>query len=74
VFFRASAREQALSLGVSGYARNLSDGRVEVLACGPDAAVQQLCDWLAQGPPAAQVSSITCRPDDEVSPDTFLPY
>jgi len=74
VFFRASTREQALSLGVSGYARNRPDGRVEVLACGPDDAVQQLCDWLAQGPPAAQVSKVTRRPDDEMPPDTFLPY
>jgi acylphosphatase len=74
VFFRASTSKQARSLGVSGYARNLPDGRVEVLACGPDAAVQQLCDWLAQGPPGAQVSEFTCIPDDETSPDSFLPY
>ena len=74
VFFRASTREQALLLGVSGYARNLPDGRVEVLACGPDAAVQQLCDWLELGPPAARVSTVVCRPDDETPPDSFLPY
>lgn len=74
VFFRASAREQARSLGVSGYARNLPDGRVEVLACGPDMAVQQLCDWLAVGPPAAQVVEVHCHPDDATPPDTFLPY
>jgi acylphosphatase len=35
VFFRASARHEAERLGVTGYARNLSDGRLEVLACGP---------------------------------------
>jgi len=74
VFFRASTSKQARSLGVSGYARNLPDGRVEVLACGPDAAVQQLCDWLAQGPPGARVSEVTCSPDDETPPDGFLPY
>lgn len=74
VFFRASTREQARQLGVSGYARNLPDGRVEVLACGADAAVQQLCDWLAQGPPAAQVRKVSCRPDEETPPATFLPY
>lgn len=74
VFFRASTREQARQLGVSGYARNLPDGRVEVLACGADVAVQQLCDWLAQGPPAAQVREVACRQDDETPPATFLPY
>ena len=34
VFFRASTRARAEALGVAGHARNLPDGRVEVLACG----------------------------------------
>ena len=74
VFFRASTTEQAHLLGIHGYARNLPDGRVEVLACGTDAAVQQLCDWLTQGPPAARVSDVTCSPVDETPPDGFLSY
>jgi len=74
VFFRASTRARALELGINGYARNLPDGRVEVLACGPDVQLQQLCDWLQQGPPGARVSGVSCRPDDESPPETFLPY
>jgi acylphosphatase len=58
VFYRASTRARAESLGVTGYARNLADGRVEVLACGEHAAVQALCDWLWDGPPAADVASV----------------
>ena len=58
VFYRASTRNRAHSLGVTGYARNLPDGRVEVLACGTPAAVQALCDWLWQGPPAAHVTAV----------------
>ena len=58
VFYRASTRERARALGVSGHARNLADGRVEVLACGEPAAVDALCDWLRQGPPSAQVASV----------------
>jgi acylphosphatase len=58
VFYRASARTRAEALGVTGYARNLPDGRVEVLACGQPAAVDALCNWLRQGPPAAQVSAV----------------
>lgn len=58
VFYRASARHRASELGVTGYARNLADGRVEVLACGPSEAVEAFCAWLWQGPPAAHVTSV----------------
>jgi acylphosphatase len=64
VFFRASAREQAMRLGVSGYARNLPDGRVEILVCGEAAAVAHLRDWLRTGPPAARVTGVACEPLD----------
>jgi len=62
VFFRASTRAQAQQLGVSGYARNLPDGRVEVVACGSADRVDALCDWLRRGPPQAQVESCSCEP------------
>jgi len=58
VYYRASARDEARALGVSGHARNLSDGRVEVLACGPAPAVERLCAWLWRGSPASRVDSI----------------
>ena len=58
VFFRASTARRAAELGITGHARNLPDGRVEVLACGAPEAVQALCDWLWQGPPAADVASV----------------
>ena len=58
VFYRASTRQRAQELGVTGYARNLADGRVEVLACGEVAAVHALCEWLWQGSPASHVTSV----------------
>lgn len=58
VFYRASTRQKAIELGCAGYARNLPDGRVEVLAVAEPGAVQTLIDWLWQGPPAAQVSGV----------------
>lgn len=58
VFYRASTRARAEALGVTGHARNLPDGRVEVLAYGTPQAVQALCEWLWQGPPAADVVSV----------------
>ena len=58
VWYRGSTQEQALSLGINGYARNLADGRVEVLACGEEDAVATLERWLWQGPPHAQVTDV----------------
>lgn len=60
VFFRAATRQRAQELGVTGYARNLDDGRVEVLACGESDAVESLCAWLWQGPPYARVAEVAC--------------
>jgi acylphosphatase len=62
VFFRASTRHQAQTLGLSGHARNLSDGRVEVLVCGDPKQVAKLQSWLRQGPPMAEVSGLSCEP------------
>ena len=62
VFFRASAREQAQRLGLTGYVRNRPDGRVEVLACGSVEALARLRDWLRTGPPQADVTGVACEP------------
>jgi acylphosphatase len=65
VFFRASTREQAMALGVRGYARNLHDGRVEVLAVGDVQAVERLAEWLKHGSPQARVDTIERMEADE---------
>ncbi|TKR34024.1 acylphosphatase [Luteimonas gilva] len=58
VFFRASAREQALRLGLRGYAKNLGDGRVEVLAIGEAERIDAMARWLERGPPMARVDRV----------------
>lgn len=58
VWFRASAREQALALGLRGHARNLPDGCVEVLAIGEAERVERLAQWLRHGPPLARVDAV----------------
>jgi acylphosphatase len=58
VFFRASTRDFAQPLGISGHAINLADGSVEVLACGEDGAVERLREWLRHGPPSATVTDV----------------
>ncbi|MGX5730713.1 acylphosphatase [Pseudoxanthomonas beigongshangi] len=58
VFFRASTREQARRLGLAGVARNLADGRVEVIAAGEPDAIETLAGWLHHGPPQARVERV----------------
>ena len=58
VFYRGSCVHKARSLGVRGYARNLPDGRVEVLACGEPAAVEEFTRWLWEGSPASKVKAV----------------
>lgn len=58
VAFRAYTRSQANALDLRGYARNLSDGRVEVLAVGDPAAIERLAEWLRHGPPLARVDEV----------------
>jgi acylphosphatase len=70
VFYRATCVRKATSLGLAGYARNLADGRVEVLACGDEAAVESFIGWLWEGSPASRVTGVATEPAgvDEVRP------
>jgi len=58
VWFRGSAREQALELGLSGWGRNCEGGGVGAVACGPAEALDTFRSWLQQGPPAARVDRV----------------
>ena len=58
VWFRAATRERALALHLQGFARNLADGGVEVVAVGAEAALAELEQWLWQGPPLAKVAKV----------------
>lgn len=71
VFFRSSTRQQALSLGITGFARNLSDGRVEVYACGDHRALETLRSWLVRGPEHARVTSVQCK---AAEPEPYLDF
>ena len=59
VGFRYYAQKSALSLGLTGYTRNLDDGRVEVYAAGPRAKLDDLAGLLHQGPRWADVHGVT---------------
>ncbi len=58
VWFRESCGEQARAAGVSGWVRNLSDGRVEAVLEGPRAAVARVVAWCRDGPRRARVDGV----------------
>lgn len=59
VWFRASTQKKADALALTGWAKNLADGRVEVLAFGDKKALEALFAWLKIGPPLAEVNEVT---------------
>jgi acylphosphatase len=68
VGFRWSAREEAHRLGVAGWARNRSDGSVEVEVEGEPARVDRMIEWLRTGPPGSRVDAVEvsdARPDGD---------
>lgn len=71
VFFRDSTREVAQNLKLTGYARNKSDGSVEILACGTPEALTKLGEWLWSGPPMATVEHVESTAVDTTMPPSF---
>ncbi len=61
VYYRKFAQENAVRLGLAGFARNLPDGRVEVVAEGQHADVEKLIILLRQGPAFARVEDVDVR-------------
>ncbi|MCX6764862.1 MAG: acylphosphatase [Candidatus Nealsonbacteria bacterium] len=58
VFFRLNAKKKAEELGVSGWAGNLSDGRVEILIEGEKENIEKLVKWAQKGPLFAKVDEL----------------
>jgi len=71
VFFRVSTRDVAVPLQLTGHAVNLTDGSVEVLACGEPAALAEFERWLHDGPPLASVSRVEAIDIDCEQPQRF---
>ncbi len=71
VWYRASTKRRAQELGVTGWARNLDDGNVEVMMYGSAASVLQLEQWLKQGPPLARVHQVDCADAPSQAWDQF---
>ena len=64
VGFRASTAREAMRLGLTGWARNLPDGRVEAAYEGPRDAVEEMLAWTRRGPAAARVTGMTIHDEE----------
>ncbi len=71
VWFRDSTRREAEKLSITGHAINLSNGNVEVLACGEAGALEQLESWLHEGPPLSRVTKVESIEVDGEAPQGF---
>ncbi|WP_257274963.1 MULTISPECIES: acylphosphatase [unclassified Endozoicomonas] len=65
VWYRGSTQQEARKLGVTGWAKNLPDGRVEVLMCGEQKELDELVAWLHKGPPMARVTDVSVSSEPE---------
>jgi acylphosphatase len=59
VFYRASARDKARALGLTGWVKNLEDGSVEAMASGDADVLKEFGRWCNMGPSGAAVSDVT---------------
>jgi len=64
VFFRDSTREKARALGLSGWVRNLPDGRVEAVFEGGGDRVEEMLSWCEEGPPEARVQNVSSENEE----------
>ena len=58
VFYRLNTKNKAKSLGLTGYTKNLENGRVEVVAEGPQEKLKELIEWCKKGPKIAKVDNL----------------
>ncbi len=64
VFFRASTRNECRMLGLTGWVRNMPDGRVEAVFEGDKAAVDAMISWCREGPPSSRVDDVEVKREE----------
>ncbi|GIW24775.1 acylphosphatase [Meiothermus sp.] len=74
VGYRYFTRKKAFELGLSGYAENLADGRVEVVAEGEKADLEHLIHHLRQGPRGARVEHLDVQWSEATGLKGFQTY
>lgn len=64
VWFRANTQHKAQELQLTGWVKNLADGRVECMIFGTEEQVEKMIQWLWQGPELAKVSDLAIKEID----------
>ena len=64
VFYRASARDKAVELGITGWVKNTPDGNVEIVASGDKESLEKFIEWCHKGPSRALVTGLTMKETD----------
>ena len=71
VFYRATAKEMADKLGVTGWIKNTWEGKVEAMVAGDEISVQKFVGWCWEGPKKANVTNVTVSKKEEKTFDNF---
>ena len=61
VYYRQNTKEAAGKHGLTGWVRNLADGRVEAVFEGESTSVDKVLDWCRKGPPRAEVQDVSVK-------------
>ena len=61
VWFRASTRDKAEQLGLTGWVKNTADGCVEAVFEGEEERIEEMINWCHQGPPLAEIVNIEVK-------------
>lgn len=64
VFFRSSTKNTAEELGITGWVRNLPDGRVEAVFEGEKDSIDKMIEWCSKGPAYSQVADVEVMPEE----------
>ena len=67
VFYRASARDKAMELGLTGWVKNTQDGDVEIVTSGDKESIKKFIEWCRKGPSRAVVKDVIVRQVDTVN-------
>ena len=71
VYYRASAKDMADSLGIRGWVKNAPGGHVEVLASGRPENIERFVTWCKNGPPRAKVAEVQITEKEEMDFENF---